>query len=493
MRPRHLILASLLLSSCGGGGGSSSSSGPVVVVPGGSATPAPSPAPTATPTPTAGTLDGSTLATEPGAIQISFAAADVPARAAPYIIGVGTHFSYAADAGYDPATSAAKLAESGIQSFRDDLFWNAFAPSWDLQGSYLPDAMTAFMTKSSARPLMIVNNGNPAIIGTQPPVTDAGRNAFADFAVRAVAATRGRGAIYEIWNEWNMTATKVEPRLTGAGTAGDYRASSYYAPLAVKTVSAIKAAYPGTPVLVGASGDDDGWLWTSDVVARGALRQADGLSVHLYNQCESIGRRTATAMVDRLTSLRDAATSANGGVQPSIYVTEWGWPTGQAQCSISDNALSVNVPQFLLHSAALPWIKGSWMYELKNSGNDATDIQDNFGLYDANYKPKAGQCGFADAAKIVADAKAMAVQTVGSSLTVIRVVTPRGLAVLAWSTDGTKSGRITVGGTAPYVARRMCQPTDTIGTGRSVVIGQMPVLIDVPDVARLAINVTVVS
>lgn len=489
MRRRHLVLASLLLSSCGGGGGGSTASSPVTVVPGGSATPLPSPTPTATPAPS--NLDAVTLTPDASATQISFAATDLPTRATPYIIGVGTHFSYATDAGYDPATSAAKLTESGIQSFRDDIFWNAFAPSWDLQGSHLPDAMTSFMTKSSARPLMIINNGNPSIAGTSPPVTDSARQAFADFAVRAVAATSGRNAMYEVWNEWNMNAVKVDTRLTGAGTAGDYRASLYYAPLAVKTVSAIKAAYPSAPVLVGASGDDDGWLWTADIISRGALRQADGLSVHLYNQCEAIGRRTASAMIDRLSSLRDMATAANGGAEPPIYVTEWGWPTGQAQCSISDTSLSVNVPQFLLHSAALPWIRGSWMYELKNSGTDATDIQDNFGLYDANYKPKAGQCGFADAARIVADAKAMAVQTVGSSLTVIRVATPRGLSIIAWSTDGTRSGRITVGGTAPYTARRMCQTTDSISNGRVVTIGQMPVVIDVPDVTRLAVNVAV--
>ena len=100
---------------------------------------------------------------------------------------------------------------------------------------------------------------------------------------------------------------------------------------------------------------------------------------------------------------------------------------------MSAATIATSVPQFLLHTAALPWVAGSWYYETKDSGSDPTDIQDNFGLYDANYAAKAAQCAFADASAIIAEAKAMAVQSVGNGLTIVRVTTPRGLAVVAWS------------------------------------------------------------
>ena len=155
---------------------------------------------------------------------------------------------------------------------------------------------------------------------------------------------------------------------------------------------------------------------------------------------------------------------------------------------MSAATIATSVPQFLLHTAALPWVAGSWYYETKDSGSDPTDIQDNFGLYDANYAAKAAQCAFADASAIIAEAKAMAVQSVGNGLTIVRVTTPRGLAVVAWSATAGRRGTITVGGTAAFTSRTLCQAAAAGSADRVVTIGEMPVVIDVPNVSRLGVN-----
>ncbi len=485
MARRFVPLLGVLLASCGGGSTASPES--VTTVPAGAASPAPTPTPTPTPAPTS-TADASAVPAEAGATTIVFGAADLPVRATPYIVGAATHFSYAALAGYDPASVAQRFADSGIRAFREDLYWNALAPDWDVNGAHLPTPLVTFLGKTSARPLYILNNGNPWIPGASPPVGDAGRDAFAAYAQHAVAATTGRDAIYEIWNEWNGNAVRNVPRLVGRGDASDYRASIYYAPLAARATSAIKQTAPNAKVLVGAAGDDPGWQWTLDVLARGAAAQADGVSAHIYNHCAGTANRTATEAIGRLGTLHDGVASGNGGRDLPLYVTEWGWPSGTNTCAVNSATIATNVPQFLLHTAALPWVAGSWYYETKDSGSDPADIQDNFGLYDANYVAKAAQCSFADASSVIAEAKAMAVQTVGSGLTVIRVTTPRGLSIVAWSAVAGRQGRITVGGTAAYTSHTLCQGTQAGSAERSVTVGEMPVVIDVPNVSRLGVN-----
>lgn len=479
---RFLPLFSILLASCGGGDGSSASTEAVTTVP--AAVPSPTPSPAATPT----AADASALPTEAGATAIIFAASDLPVRASPYIVGAATHFSYAALAGYDPDSVAQRFTDSGIRAFREDLYWNALAPDWDVNGAHLPPPLVTFLGKTSARPLYILNNGNAFIPGASPPVADAGQTAFAAYAQRAVAATAGRDAIYEIWNEWNRNVVRDKPVMVGPGDALDYRASLYYAPLAARATRAIKQVAPSAKVLVGAAGDDPDWQWTLDVLARGAAAQADGVSAHIYNHCASTANRTASEALGRLTLLHSKIAGANGGRDLPLYVTEWGWPAGTNVCAVSAAKIATNVPQFLLHTAALPWVAGSWYYETKDSGVDPTNIQHNFGLYDANYAAKSAQCAFADASAVIADAKAMAVQSVDNGLTVIRVTTSRGLAIVAWSAVAGRQGRITVGGTAAYTTRTLCQATAAAASDRTLTIGEMPVVIDMPNASRLGVN-----
>jgi len=484
MRAHFALLLLPLMAACGGGGGSTSS-GAVSVVTG----PTPTPTPTATPTPTGSTsADATALASDPGATAIIFGAGDLSARSTPYEIGVATHFAYASKSGYDAAATTQWMKAANVTAFRDDIFWNDFAPDWDVNGSHLAPAISGFLKQTSARPMFILTNGNPFIPESWPPISAAGRAAFVAFAKRAVAATAGRNAMYEIWNEWNVTAAPDKPMLMTAGEEGDVRAARYYAALASDTVAAIKDSTPDTKVIVGAGGSDPSWDWIADAVARGAAKRADGVSVHLYNQCERTDLRTATAAIARLYQLQTRLASVTGGQTPPIYISEWGWPGGSLSCSVASSVVATSVPQFLLHTAALPWVAGSWIYELKDSGTNANDLEHHFGLYDAAGNAKPALCGFSEAAQIVRNATAMSVQQVGSGLTVVRAATPQGLQVIAWSSLAGRTGRLTVGGTAAYTTRTLCQSATAGTADRTVTVGEMPVVIDVPGVSRLGVN-----
>lgn len=487
-----VTLAILLTSACGGG---SAPANTVAVVSATEQSTSQSPAPaTATATAAAQSADSTSLPSDASGTRITISAGDLVARSQPYVVGAATHFALdGIVTDYNPAKSAKIIADNGVASFRDDLFWNQVSPDWDLKGIHLPASLSAFEALSTARPLLILNNGNPAVAETSPPVTDKGRSAFADFAARAVTATLATNPIVEIWNEWNLTAapagTPAGARLTGAGNAADTRASLYYAQLATSATAAIKAAAPRSTVLVGAAGDDPDWAWSTDIVRRGALQQADGLSVHLYNHCLAPANRTAGELLDRLDRLQTAASTAVGGKVVPMYITEWGWPGGTDTCSVPAAQIADNVGQFLLRSAATPYVMGSWIYQIKDTGTSASNLQDNFGLYDYGFNAKPQQCAFADASAQIAAARAMTFERTSSGMVVVKARTATGLRLFVWSSDAARGGTVTVGGSVAFSARRLCRTTDTIASGRNVGVGSTPVVIDVPDTTTLAINV----
>lgn len=457
------MAALVLLGGCGGGGGGgeavTAGSSAVTVVP--AATPTPAPAPT--PTPTATATDSLSLPVDAAATTLLVDPAAIAVRSQPFLLGVGTHFPGASAIGYDPASSARAIADLSLGSFRDDIYWPIFDPRGTGTTATIPARLTDFMARTTARPLLILNQGNANVAGTTPPVTDAGRAAFADFASRAVRAVARPSAMFEVWNEWNHQSAPGRGALVGAGDDGDPRSAAQYAALAVAAGRAVKAADPGARVLVGAAGDDNGWLWSRAVVERGGLAYADGFSVHLYNHCNAVKDRTATNLIDRLTGLRTTLASANGGRDVPIYVTEWGWPTVDPECGgVPDSVAGPNIAQFSLFMAGSPWVAGGWLYELKDESATPADREASFGLYGWDYADKPRTCFYREAAKIIADAQAIEVQRTAADIFVAKVRTATGFSLIGWTSDAATTARITVGGTISYAARPMCgQKSDT--------------------------------
>lgn len=396
-------------------------------------------------------------------------------RKADYVGGVQTHFAYAQSSYYAPDKVASLMNTTGFKSHRDDIYWNAFAPDWDLMGAHLPTELQDFWGRSSAKPLLIINNGNPYVPGTMPPITEAGRNLFAGFAARAAKATLNKDPIYEIWNEWNMNAVLGRERINGAGEINDPRAALYYAPLAIASSLAIRAEAPKSTILVAASGDDETWEWTREVVELGGLKHGDGLSVHLYNHCQAPQLRNATEFVDRLDRLRSMLSNLPDGNKP-IYITEWGWPTGTNVCASDPKDVAKNVAQFMLYAAATPWIGGSWYYELKDSGKNLADIQNNFGLYDYDYREKPAACTAREAMALINASKGMAVERPFKDAFVVKIRTSWGYQVVAWTTSTDNTATVKVGGTMKFAARAMCGNDRAISGNREVVVGPTPVV-----------------
>lgn len=400
------------------------------------------------------------------------------ARTVPLIMGVGTHFGIGGDYGYDPQKSADAIASLGLDSFRDDFSWGAFKAGGLTQPGQLPPKLEGFMRLTRARPLLILDFPNPQVEGGKAPLTAQGQSAFAQFAVQASAALASYRPMYEMWNEWNLTAAHGQPRMQGEGDASDPRAAAHYAPLAIASSGALRRADPGTTILVGAAGVDPGWPWVKSIVGRNALQSANGLSVHLYNHCEpDVTHRTAEEAIDNVEQLQRSLIARGRGATP-IYVTEFGWPTASSGgCVITRDASANNIAQFMLWAAATPWMKGVWVYQLKDQGRQLGNIEDNFGLFDYDYRPKPSACLVKDALTLVKSARSWRMDRPLNGLFLAQAQTARGPRLIAWTARQDIHASLSVPRGAQWSWRTLCTKDSTPASG-TIAIGPRPVVID---------------
>lgn len=424
------------------------------------------------------TLGAQVCAAQPANVKTLSFEGQPPAREVPLITGMGVHFGIGGQYNYVPEKAAAALRELGVDSFRDDLPWGTFEGAAGRADPPQPRRLFDFMAMTQAKPLLILGHSNPEVTGGVKPMSEAGRAVFADFTVRALAQTRRFGAMYEIWNEWNLTPGQRPPWLFGPGTADDPRAAQHYAVLARGAVAALRDAAPDSVILSGAVGGDPGWDWTKAIVRDGALKGANGLSIHLYNHCEpDVTTRNATELVDRASELQQALRRQTGAEVP-FYVTEFGWPTVQWPCPIPRQAAADYIAQFLLWSAATPWIKGAWMYELKDQGTDPREIEQNFGLYDYDYNPKPGACAAREAIKLIKGSRGFRLERPFKDFFLLQTSTDRGIRLVAWTTREETRGLLRLQGAKPTKVAALC---NLVGPprGDALEIGTEPVVIDI--------------
>ncbi len=401
-------------------------------------------------------------------------------RPVPLILGVGVHFGIGGEYNYDPTLTAQAINTVGASSFRDDLTWSGFKGAGMAAPGSMRPRQAAFLAATKARPLFILDHPNPAIGGDGVPITDAGRAAFASFAGDAARQTARRNPIYEIWNEWNLNAAPAMGKLIGPAAPGDPRGGASYAQLAAKATAAIRATQPGATILAGAAGTDEGWHWVRAVAGGGGLRGADGLSVHYYNHCARPESRTAAEAIGKIRALHAAMPNRRGRATP-IYVTEIGWPTTRGgSCDIARNDSGDNIAQFLLWSAATPWVRGVWIYQLKDQGQRPNEIEDNFGLFTYDYKPKPGACMVRDVSRLIAGAKSWRVDQPQPGLTVVRMDDGRSRKLIAWTDRASQNAQLVLDG-APMPYRTVCAPDGPRDT--TIPIGSRPVIVSLPNTA----------
>jgi hypothetical protein len=344
-----------------------------------------------------------------------------------FLLGVGTHQGLGGPVsarGYVPAENIAQIKQLGLNSFRDDFPWSDFETAGRRMG-FTPrlGRLEAQVRSGVARPLLILAFGHHLVPNSSPPTTDEARQRFADYAAAAAQSVVAQHPLFELWNEGNLAAKK-----DAAFSPENYLALAEIARPAVKRVA------PNAPFLVGALGDDPGWTWTEKMLRTGILQYADGASIHLYNFCMGPSKRTSAEIIDRLTAFHRLVSQASGNADFPIYVTETGWTTATNKCGVSEQAQADNTAQLILWaSTAARWLKGMWLYELKDSGRNPSELEDNFGLYRFDNSPKPVACAAQGAWAFIRSSLSAERRELASGVVSINASTASGGRIAVWS------------------------------------------------------------
>lgn len=389
-----------------------------------------------------------------------------------FLLGVGTHQGLGGPVstrGYVPAENVAQIKQLGLNAFRDDFPWSDFEVGGRRMG-FTPrlGRLEAQVRSGVARPLLILAFGHHLVPNSSPPTTDEARQRFADYAAAAAQSVLPQHPVFELWNEWNLAAKK-----DAAFSPENYLALAEAARPAVKRVA------PNAPFLVGALGDDPGWTWTEKMLRTGILQYADGASIHLYNFCMGPSKRTSAEIIDRLTAFHRLVGQASGNPDFPIYVTETGWTTATNKCGVSEQAQADNTAQLILWAAtATRWLKGMWLYELKDSGKNPSELEDNFGLYRFDNSPKPVACAAQGAWAFIRSSLSAERRELASGVVSINASTNSGGRVAVWSEAPDRRYEVRLKGDQEDATFAMpCDPSARPASGVWMPVSGTPLLI----------------
>ncbi|MGQ9454316.1 MAG: cellulase family glycosylhydrolase [Armatimonadota bacterium] len=188
----------------------------------------------------------------------------LPDPVVPSCLGVNIHFVGRED------DQVEQIAKAGFRFIRMDFHWSSVEKEKGVYDFRAYDELVASLASRGIRPLFILDYGNPLYDRGLAPRTEKGRQAFARFAAQAVRHFRGKGVLWEIWNEPNL--------------AQFWRPSpnpEHYVRLVEAVSRAMKKEDPECTILAPAlSGWDFGFLET--VCRLGLLSHIDVVSVHPY-------------------------------------------------------------------------------------------------------------------------------------------------------------------------------------------------------------------
>lgn len=286
----------------------------------------------------------------------------LPQFVIPDCLGVNIHFTSGQE------EQIKKIAAAGFRFIRMDFHWSAVEK---LKGQYdfsAYDELVADLDRHGIRPLFILDYGNVLYDDGLAPHTDEGRRAFAAFAKAGAARFRGKGVLWEIWNEPNLTKF-WQP---------DANVENYVR-LVETTSKALREADPECVILAPALAGWD-FAWLEQAFKLGLLEHIDVVSLHAYG-----ASRPEDAALYYSTVKSLIAEHAPYGKEVPIVSGEWGYSavkgfTVERQAQYLVRSFLTN----MMNDARL-----SIWYDWRDDGPDREETEHNFGVVyeDLSEKP----------------------------------------------------------------------------------------------------------
>jgi hypothetical protein len=308
-------------------------------------------------------------------------------------------FSPGADILRAPAADQAReldlMAATGAHWLRLDFPWPSIEPA---AGQWRWGPFDSIVAAAQQRGFEIVGvAGYAPQWATQaaaPGVPHVDATAYGTF-VGALAQRYGPRGIH-VWELWN------EPNLRGAWGADPDPVA--YAALLESGAASARAVDPLARILSGglapatdaADGREIGPVtFVKGIYAAHAGGSLDAVAIHPYSY-PALPRDPSTASwntYERLPLVHDVM-AANGDGAKQIWLTEFGAPTGTASGAVSLEAQSTMVRAGLLGALEWPWSGPIFWYAARDTGNDETDREANFGLVRHDFSEKPAYATF---------------------------------------------------------------------------------------------------
>jgi polysaccharide biosynthesis protein PslG len=275
------------------------------------------------------------------------------------------------------------LSTAGFRIVRLDFIWTMVESIPGVYNFQTFDPFVESMTQRGIRVLFCLDgnnppdNGNPLYDNGISPYTDDGRAAFARFAAAAVSHYKGKGIIWELWNEPDGGFWSPHPNVDD------------YAKLVEMAIPAMRQADPNV-LIVGPSISNISDAQAMDFMAalgeKGILQQFDAIAVHPYR-----GTIPESVETDWL-NLRRLVDAYSPNKKLPIISGEWGYTTGGSFYGLSGLSETERA-QYLVRSWLVnsgSGINTSIWYVLDDYCNDPKNADCNFGIQqnDVTHTPK---------------------------------------------------------------------------------------------------------
>jgi len=304
-----------------------------------------------------------------GVIALCFAGinAAMAANPVPKGFGVNIHFTGA------PVKDLDLLQEMGFDMARTDFKWARVEKSIGQYSWTEYDQLINGLIARGITPYLILDYNNP-VYGSSEMTgisTKAQIQGYTNFAKAAVERYKGKKIVWEIWNEpnlgifWNPTPNATQ-----------------YMNLVKVAVPAMRAADPNAVIVApGAAYIANTFDYIKECARLGLFDYIDGLSVHPYkNDAPENG-----SIQYLFSALRDVLRQYGKGDMP-ILAGEWGFSEAWTNIKNEQTQAEYLARQLVIQDEKN--IPVSIIYEFRDSGTNASNVEHNFGILRNDYSKK---------------------------------------------------------------------------------------------------------
>ncbi len=184
----------------------------------------------------------------------------------PNIIEHGTNIHFTS-----PQPGVAEEMSESYTIIRMDFSWQGTEQKKGIYNYDSYDTLYNSLSSVNIRPYWILDYGNPLYNGGNAPTTQESIDAFVNWTVASLTHFKGKGIIWELWNEPNIGFWKPAPNATQYGT------------LALAVGAAIRANTTiSDEVFVGPATSGIDYTFLTTIFEMGVLKYFDGVSSHPY-------------------------------------------------------------------------------------------------------------------------------------------------------------------------------------------------------------------